>query len=75
MLIAVLYGLFNKKKSDRFLSIVFSLLIVFPVFIYILSGFMYIRGKVLIPLLPLAILLITNFLSSYKKEKDNKFYI
>lgn len=75
LLIAVLYGLFNKKKSDRFLSIIFSLLIVFPVFIYILSGFMYIRGKVLIPLLPLAILLITNFLSSYKKEKDNKFYI
>lgn len=75
LLIAVLYGLFNKKKSDRFLSIIFSLLIVFPVFIYILSGFMYIRGKVLIPLLPLAILLITKFLSSYKKEKDNKFYI
>lgn len=75
LLIAVLYGLFNKKKSDKFLSIIFSLLIVFPVFIYILSGFMYIRGKVLIPLLPLAILLITKFLSSYKKEKDNKFYI
>lgn len=75
LLIAVLYGLFNKKKADRFLSIIFSLLIIFPVFIYILNGFMYIRGKVLIPLLPLAILLITKFLSSYKKQKDNKFNI
>ncbi|MBQ6282902.1 MAG: YfhO family protein [Bacilli bacterium] len=75
LLIAIIYGLMSKHKSDKLLSIVFTLLILFPIIIYTLSGFMYVRGKVLIPLLPLAILLITKFLNEYKLKKDKKFIV
>ena len=71
LILAIIYGLLSKEKNIKFLSVVFTLLILFPIIIYVLSGFMYTRGKVLIPLLPLAILLITTFLDKYK-FKDNK---
>lgn len=68
ILIAIIYGYFNKNK--KILSIVFLLLIIFPIFMYSLNGFMYVRGKVLIPLLPIAILLITDFLNNYNCKKN-----
>lgn len=75
LLIAIIYGFMSKHKNDKFLSIVFTLLILFPIIIFTLSGFMYERGKVLIPLLPLAILLISKFLNEYKLKHDKKFMI
>lgn len=69
---SILWGLF-KKRSIRYLSIVFGLLLVFPIFIYALSGFMYERGKVLIPLLPIAILLVTYVLNKITVRENKVF--
>lgn len=66
---AIIYSFFTKEKNYKFLSIIFILIILFPIIIYILSGFMYVRGKVLIPLLPLAILLIVLFIDKLKINK------
>ena len=74
-IVAIIYGLISKKTNDKFLSIIFLLIILFPIVMYILSGFMYVRGKVLIPLLPLAILLITTFLDKYRYNDNKKFVI
>ena len=75
LLIAIVYALLSKKKNYRFLSIIFILIILFPVIMYMLSGFMYVRGKVLIPFLPLAILLITQFLDKYRYQNTKKLNI
>ena len=74
-ILAIIYGYTIKEKNYKFLSIVFSILILFPIIIYLLSGFMYVRGKVLIPLLPIAILLITTFIDKLKYEKNKVFNI
>lgn len=72
---AISYAIVATKKQNRFLSIIFMLLTVFPIIIYVLSGFMYVRGKVLIPLLPIAILLVTSALNDIDSKKNIKFLI
>ena len=75
LILAIVYGYTIKEKNYKFLSIIFSLIIIFPIIIYLLSGFMYVRGKVLIPLLPIAILLITTFIDKLKYDKNKLFNI
>ena len=65
LLIVIIYGYFSNKQN-KLISIVLSLFILFPILLYILNGFMYVRGKVLIPLLPIVILFITNFINDFK---------
>ncbi len=59
-LIAILYLIF-KNKEKRFLGVILSLFVIFPIFVYILNGFLYLDGKALIPFLPLYVL-ATGFL-------------
>lgn len=62
--IAILYLLFvTKKPEQRFLNIVFILILLFPICIYLLNGTLYIRNKVFIPFLPLMGYFITKFIS------------
>lgn len=62
--IAILYLLFiTKKPEQRFLNIVFILLLTFPVCIYLLNGTLYIRNKVFIPFLPLMGYFVSKFIS------------
>ena len=68
-IIALIYGIVTKKKEVRVISIIFSILLIFPIFDYIFNGGMYLNGKAFIPLLPLAILLMGYFL---KNVFDNK---
>ena len=68
-IIALIYGIITKKREVKVISIIFSILLVFPIFDYIFNGGMYLNGKAFIPLLPLAILLIGYFL---KNVFDNK---
>ncbi len=75
LFLGIVYGIFSSKKENNYLSIIFILIIVFPIITYILSGFMYVRGKVLIPLLPIAILLITNAINDITVKKNIKFDI
>lgn len=60
---------FSVKKERRFLGIVFCLLLLFPIILFILNGFMYTSGKVLIPFIPLAGLVAAYTL----EEMLNKF--
>ena len=75
LFISVIFGLFSKNKSLKFISIIFSIVFIFPIIIYLFSGFMYVRGKVLIPLLPIAILLIVYFIKNIKYNDDVKYKI
>ena len=62
-ILALANGLLSKQKQYKFLSITFLLLGLFPIFIYILNGGMYINAKVLIPMIPLAIILLSKLFS------------
>ena len=75
LILAIIYGILSSKRENKFLSIIFFLLLIFPIITYVLSGFMYARGKVLIPLLPLAIFLIITFINNVTVKKNTKFLI
>lgn len=62
-ILAIANGLLSKQKEYKFLSITFIILGFFPIFIYILNGGMYINAKVLIPMIPLAIILLSKLFS------------
>ena len=69
-LISVLYLIF-KRKENRFLGISLSLLFIWPIFVYILNGALYLDGKALIPFLPLYVLGIGLFLKEVLSGKVN----
>lgn len=59
----------SKKRENIFLGIVMALILSFPIFMYVLNGGMYINGKVLIPFIPLALLVIASIFSDIKLDK------
>ena len=69
-IIALIYGIITKKREVKVISIIFSILLVFPIFDYIFNGGMYLNGKAFIPLLPLAILIISYFLKNVFNNKS-----
>ena len=69
-IIALIYGIVTKKKEVKVISIIFSILLVFPIFDYVFNGGMYLNGKAFIPLLPLAIFLICYFLKNVFNNKS-----
>lgn len=71
IIIPALIVFFRKKKENLFLAITLSLVAIFPIFNYILNGTMYIDAKSLIPLLPLYIFIIANFLKELFENKLN----
>lgn len=62
---------FKNGKQNIFLSIVLTLFMSVPIFNYLLNGTMYIDAKILIPLLPLYILVIANFIKDIFDNKLN----
>lgn len=66
---ALINNIYNKNK--KFLLATLFLVIIFPVFIYLLNGCLYVRPKVLIPFLPLIILMISK---SFTNIKDKSIY-
>ena len=70
-ILSISNALASKEKKYKFLGAIFILLTFFPIINYILNGFMYINGKVFIPFIPLACLLITKFLSDIKNRNIN----
>ena len=59
--LAIVYLIFMKKEN-RFLGVLLSLMIICPIFVYILNGALYLDGKALIPFLPLYVLATGIFL-------------
>lgn len=62
---------FKNNKHNLFLSIVLTLIMSVPIFNYILNGTMYIDAKILIPMLPLYIIVIANFIKDIIDNKIN----
>lgn len=69
-IIALIYGIITKERAVKVISIIFSILLVFPIFDYVFNGGMYLNGKAFIPMLPLAILLISYFLKNVFNNKN-----
>lgn len=59
----------HRKKSEIFFNVSLLLVLVFPIFMYLFNGRLYIRGKVLIPFLPLIIWAFISFLDSLFQGK------
>lgn len=75
LLLSMFYSYMTKKRENILLASTFLLIILFPIIMFIFSGFMYTRGKVLIPLLPIAVLLVSNFIYNLKDIKFSKKYL
>lgn len=59
----------TKRKENIFIVITMFLIFIFPIFVYILNGTMYIDGKALIPFLPLMCYFISNTLVEIENKK------
>lgn len=68
-LIALIYTSIKKKNKSHYLSLTILLIIIFPLFIYLLNGGLYIRNKALIPFLPLIGMILTSFFDDLFKTK------
>ena len=69
--IAILYGFVSKKRNLIFLSTILSAIILFPIFSYILNGMMYVDGKCYLAFIPIALILVSDFIEEYILEKFN----
>lgn len=70
-ILALLTNLFHlKNKKDKlFLNIVVGLITILPIVAYILNGFLYIRGKVLIPFIVLYLIVLADFFTNLREVK------
>lgn len=68
--------LVSKDKKNKYLGAILSILIIFPIFRYLLNGGLYIRSKALIPFLPLYVYGIGIFIKNcISKSIDYKLVI
>lgn len=75
-MVSLLYGFMHKKRSNLFLSISTFVILIFPIFCYLLNGTLYVRDKVFIPFIPLFIYMIAVFLEDLIHKKiDKKFHL
>lgn len=68
-ILAIIAGYFSQKKNNFVLAILLTIIFAFPIFNYLCNGAMYLNGKAFIPLIPLLIILICEFFTSYQKDK------
>ena len=73
-LIGILNSFKTKRKENTLLSIILSLMILFPIVNYILNATMYVDSKVLIPFIPLFILLEVELFNNLE-ELDIKYLL
>lgn len=64
--LAVIRGFFSKNKGRIFVSTLMSLMILFPIVSYVFNVGMYIDGKCFFPFIPLAVLMVCEFLKDLK---------
>ncbi len=68
-IIGIINGFISNKKSLKFLSIIFSIIVIFPVTSYLLNALMYIDGKCFLPFLPISLILVSEFIDKLVKKK------
>ena len=66
-LTVLITGFTYRKWKEKYIHIACFFVIMIPVFQYVLNGGLYIRGKVLIPMLPLLCYLIALYLEKQRK--------
>ena len=65
-----LVGSFSiKKKENIFLATALAIILIFPIFTYLLNGGLYTESKILIPLIPLFILMIGDVLKNIFEKR------
>lgn len=69
------YLLFSKKKNNIFLFVVISLICFIPISLYLLNGGLYVRGKALIPFLPLFVYIVGLFIKNIDSIDFKKFLV
>ena len=73
LIISILYLFYSKKKNNLFLGIVFLVLFFVPIFMFILNGGLYIRGKCFIPFIPILVYIIGLFFKNIDSIDIKKF--
>lgn len=71
ILIYAIANLLFKKRQNFFLGMVLALMMIFPLFNYILNATMYIDAKAFIPFLPLAVYAIYIFINDILQKKSD----
>lgn len=72
-LVFTILMVFSKRLENKILSFILLSVSIFPVFNYILNGFLYINSKVLIPFIVLVLINMGDFMMIYLKNKKNIF--
>lgn len=69
---SLFYCVLKLKRAKRLLGIVLILILIFPIFIYVLNGMMYVNSKVLIPFLPMYMLAVASCMRDmfFRKKAD-----
>lgn len=70
--ISLIKNIIGKEKNSQLLSLILLIMLVFPVFAYILNGTMYVDYKVFITFVPLLILAVSYTLKKYTTDNNNK---
>ncbi len=71
-LIALISAFISKKKERIILSIFICILTIFPVLNYVLNGTLYLNTKVFIPFLPLACIVIADYISDIWANRSSR---
>ncbi len=74
-LIALIYLVVFKKLEDKVIGVFLLFINFFPIFNYVLNGFMYINYKSLIPFIPLLILVTMIFIKDIIKYRITKWIV
>ncbi len=74
-LLATIYELIKGKKENKIISLIILIISIFPLFNYVLNGFLYINGKSLIPFLPLVLLNVSDCFMKIFQRKSLKIVI
>ena len=69
IIIVLVASIFYKKLNEKILAYGILVVLVMPVFSYILNGGLYIRNKVFIPFLPILLFQIAYFIKSIQEKK------
>ncbi len=72
-LVALVGSFFCKKAWERMLGISMTAIFAIPFFCYLLNGGLYIRGKVLIPFLPLMLFLTAHIFEKLARQEISAY--
>ena len=73
-ILSIIFNIIFLNKNNKIVSILIAILILFPIFNYILNGFLYLNGKCFIPLIPIILILIGDMFKNINKCFNYKLF-